>query len=64
MEKYEKWIKKNPGITFLLILVLVSLAAVGLCVVPNIALLLIGVLLGAFCLWNMIMLVVDDRWDW
>ena len=64
MEKYKEWIKKNPGITFLLILVSTFLAAVGLCVAPSIAFLVIAVLLSAILLWNLVMLMVDDRWDW
>ena len=64
MEKYKEWIKKNPGITFLLILVSTFLAAVGLCIAPGITLVVGAALIGAICAWYMIMLMVDDRWDW
>lgn len=65
MEKYEEWIKKNPGITFLLILVSTFLAAVGLCVVPGITFLVILVLFVAILLWCFVMLAIDTRReDW
>ena len=72
MEKYNEWIRKYPGITFLIILCLtfliilclMALSAVGLCVAPGITLVAGAALIGAICAWYMIMLMVDDRWDW
>lgn len=64
MEKYKEWIRKYPGITFLIILCIMMLAAVGLCVAPGITLVAGAALIGAICAWYMIMLMVDDRWDW
>jgi len=64
MEKYKEWIRKYPGITFLIILCLMALSAVGLCVAPGITLVAGAALIGTICAWYMIMLMVDDRWDW
>ena len=41
-----------------------ALSAVGLCVAPAITLVAGAALIGAICAWYMIMLMVDDRWDW
>ena len=64
MEKYKEWIEKYPGITFLTILFLTFVIAIGLCLAPGITFFIVGVFIVAICLWGLVMLMLMDIGEW